>query len=102
MLDRILTYVLPEVCVTSASIAFGRDGYFIDVGDLYSDEHATYWKAFREKFPNCDRVASKYGASILTCPEFPTIEDLLRWFAEVTRLPPSIKNLLKMEALRKC
>ena len=100
MLVQVLRYVLPEVPIDTAEIVDlgARKWWFIRVGrDMPT--HFAYWAAFREEFPDCDRLAQKYGAHVphpRACPEFPTVEKLIQWFVEVTRLPSKASTLITL------
>ena len=74
-----------------------------------------WWIRFKETHPQWLPLAQRYRAYEFSykdevggwahrdlCPDFRTLDDLVDWLSELLQLPLSVKNLLKMEALRKC
>ena len=101
-----LTYILSRavsgVRVTSATvirtdrtkcwfqeIVLGRSTYWIQV----DPDHSTYWKCFKEAYPNWEQVARRCR-TLSVCPEFYTKEDLIEWLANTLNLSRGERKLL--------
>lgn len=110
--SRFLTYILSRavsgVRVTSAEVvgtdqiehwiqdgAPGRTIYWIRV----DPDHYTYWKCFKEAYPNWKQVAHKYRTIpdlSCFCPEFTTVQDLMNWLFDVLGLTCGERRLLRL------
>ena len=99
LLTLIMTRAVPNIQVDSVTLIKG-------VGDLYwflvAPSHYVYWDWFERTYPYWERVAYKYGLTILTVDEIrwpasPTQKGLVGWLSDTLKLSQGECKLLLLD-----
>ena len=62
-------------------------------------DQSGYWKRFRERYPDCTRLARERNAKVhnAACPEFCSRDALIDWLSEVLGLTDGERKLLLLD-----
>ena len=98
LLMSIISRAVPDACIDSVEISCVRyrsgTWFYIYV----TPDQSSYWKRFRERYPECTRLAWKRNAYVHTvCPEFCSRDALIDWLSEVLGLTDGERKLLLLD-----
>jgi len=95
----ILSHAVPGACIDSVEISCVRyrsgTWFYIYV----TPDQSGYWKRFRERYPDCTRLARKRNARVheVVCPEFCSRDALTDWLSEILGLTDGERKLLLLD-----
>jgi len=95
----IITRAVPGACIDSVEISCVRyrtgAWFYIYV----PPDQSGYWKRFRERYPDCTRLARERNAKVhnAACPEFCSRDALIDWLSEVLGLTDGERKLLLLD-----